>query len=64
MSRYPGWLAVIVSCTPLYQGVALERAFLLGGVDWTSVVHALYLVTMGSIGITIASRRMARLLTA
>src|SRR3954451_17296361 len=46
MSRYPGWLAAIVRCTPLYQGVALERALLLGGVDWTSVAHALYLVTM------------------
>ena len=64
MSRYPGWLATIVRCTPLYQGVALERTLLLGGVSWAELGHAAYLVAMGSIGVTIASRRMAQLLTA
>lgn len=64
MARYPGWLATIVRWTPLYQGVALERALVLGGVDWTSLAHALYLAVMGGIGITTASRRMSRLLTA
>ena len=64
LTRYPDWFEQVVRCTPLYQGVALERSLVLGGVDWTSALHALYLATMGAVGITVASRRMTRLLTA
>lgn len=64
LSRYPEWLQWVVRCTPLYQGVALERALVLGAVEWTIVVHAAYLVALGVLGVRIAGRRLATLLTA
>jgi lipooligosaccharide transport system permease protein len=64
LDRYPGWLQAVVRCTPLYQGVALERALVFGALDATTALHALYLVALGLLGARIASRRLARLLTA
>jgi lipooligosaccharide transport system permease protein len=62
MSQYPTALQWIVRCTPLYQGVALERAFAFGELSWSLVGHALYLAIMGVGGVWIASRRLALLL--
>jgi lipooligosaccharide transport system permease protein len=64
LERYPDWMATVVRSTPLYQGVALERALLLHRPDLTSLGHALYLAAVGAIGLAIATRRLARLLTA
>jgi len=64
LSRYPTWLATVVRGTPLYQGVALERALVLGNPTGVSLVHALYLLAAGTLGLRIASRRLALLLTA
>lgn len=64
LSRYPEWLATVVRCTPLYQGVALERSLILGAVDLSTLGHAAYLVALGAIGVRIASRRLTSLLTA
>jgi lipooligosaccharide transport system permease protein len=64
LSRYPDWLATVVRCTPLYQGVALERALILGRPGLASVGHALYLAALGAVCLRIATRRLARLLTA
>ena len=44
-------------CTPLYQGVVLERSLVIGDLHWTLLVHVAYLVVMGWIGLRIASRR-------
>jgi lipooligosaccharide transport system permease protein len=63
LSRYPGWLATVVRCTPLYQGVALERSLVLGTADLSSMGHALYLGALGTFGLWVATRRLARLLT-
>ena len=62
MSRYPSGLQWIVRATPLYQGVALERALTLGGPDLSTLLHAAYLVAMGAVGIAIATRRLRPLL--
>lgn len=62
ISQYPTGLQVVVRCTPLYQGVALERALILGDVRWTLLVHVAYLAIMGIVGLRIASARLARLL--
>lgn len=62
LSRYPDAIAWVVRATPLYQGVALERALVLGGVDWSTLGHALYLLTMGLVGIRIATARLGQLL--
>jgi lipooligosaccharide transport system permease protein len=64
LSRYPGWFASVVRCTPLYQGVALERALVLGTLDLATLGHAVYLFVMGAVCVWIATRRLARLLTA
>jgi lipooligosaccharide transport system permease protein len=59
---YPGWLQALVRCTPLYQGVALLRGFDLGMFGWSLLGHALYLAAMGTVGLSVTARRMARLL--
>ena len=64
LSRYPGWLALAVRATPLYQGVAIERALVLGAVNLSTLGHAAYLVAVGIAGVRIASRRLTLLLTA
>jgi lipooligosaccharide transport system permease protein len=62
ISRYPEVLGWIVRFTPLYQGVVIERALVLGHVDWTLLLHAAYLAVMGYVGMRIAARRINFLL--
>jgi lipooligosaccharide transport system permease protein len=62
LSRYPDGLQWVIQATPLYQGVALERALVLGDVGPGLLVHVVYLVVMGTIGLMVASRRLKILL--
>lgn len=62
LTQYPGPLRWAVQLTPLYQGVALERALVLGGLRWSLLLNVAYLITMGVAGVRIASRRLGRLL--
>jgi lipooligosaccharide transport system permease protein len=62
LSRYPAGLQAIVRVTPLYQGVVLERSFVIGDLHWTLLLNALYLGVMGWIGLRVASRRLGLLL--
>lgn len=62
LDRYPDWLATVISWTPLYQGVALSRAVLLGDVGVELLWHVGYLLAMGTIGLRTASRRLGMLL--
>jgi lipooligosaccharide transport system permease protein len=62
LSVYPGWLQAVIRCTPLYQGVALLRGFDTGILSWSMAGHAAYLLVAGSIGLVVATRRMATLL--
>jgi lipooligosaccharide transport system permease protein len=62
LSVYPGWLQLVVRCTPLYQGVAMLRAADLGLFDWAVVGHAAYLAVMGGIGLAVTGRRLSTLL--
>ena len=62
LSRYPDALGWIVRCTPLYQGVALERGLILGDIRWTLLLNAAYLGAMGWVGVRVAARRLGRLL--
>ncbi|HVT77638.1 MAG TPA: ABC transporter permease [Acidimicrobiales bacterium] len=62
LSRYPHSVQSIVSWTPLYQGVALERALIVGAVGPGLIVRAAYLVVMGAVGLRIAVSRLGRLL--
>lgn len=52
VSQLPGWLQVVARCTPLYQGVTLCRAFVLGHPGaWDSVAHGAYLLVMFAGGV-------------
>ena len=62
LSTYPRALQLLVQCTPLYHGVALERALTTGAVGIDVVVHVVYLAALGAVGLAIASRRLERLL--
>jgi lipooligosaccharide transport system permease protein len=62
LSRYPTGVGWVVAATPLYQGVALERAFILGQLEWTLLLNAAYLGIMGVVGLRIAGARLRKLL--
>ena len=62
LSEYPDVLGWVVRVTPLYQGVALERALVLGDIGWILLVHVAYLAAMGTIGLRIAARRLVGLI--
>lgn len=62
LSTYPAGLQWLVQATPLYHGVALERALLLGDVGWGVLGHVAYLVVLGLLGVVGTARRLERLL--
>lgn len=62
LDRYPDALGWVVRLTPLYQGVALERALVLGQVGWSALGHVAYLALMGGTGLLVATRRLGTLL--
>ena len=62
MSTYPEALQWVVRATPLYHGVALERALMLGEVGWGVLAHVGYLVVLGAIGVVGTARRLEKLL--
>jgi lipooligosaccharide transport system permease protein len=62
LSTYPDLLQWLVRATPLYHGVALERALFLGEVGADLLWHVGYLVVLGALGVLGTSRRLAGLL--
>jgi lipooligosaccharide transport system permease protein len=62
LDHYAPGLRWVVRATPLYQGVDLVRSLCLGNVTWSLLVPLVYLLAMGSLGLTIASRRLGILL--
>jgi len=62
LSRYPSAVGWLVRATPLYQGVALERALVLGTPTWATVGHAVYLALVGCAGFRVATVRLTKLL--
>ena len=62
LSAYPAAVREVVRVTPLYQGVAMERALVLGHVNPATIFHGVYLAIVGAIGVVVASRRLGRLL--
>jgi len=62
LTVYPGWLQVVVECSPLYQGVALMRELDSGAAGAALVVHVAYLVAMGGAGVRLAIVRLGKLL--
>jgi lipooligosaccharide transport system permease protein len=62
IDAYPPGIQTIVQLTPLYQGVDLLRQLVVGYVDWTALVHVVYLSVMGIVGLVVVSRRLDKLL--
>jgi len=62
LSTYPGAVQWLVQATPLYHGVALERALMLGKVGPGLLVHVAYLLALGMLGLVGAARRIEKLL--
>ena len=62
LGTYPEALQWLVRATPLYHGVALERALMLGDVGWGLLAHIAYLVGLGLVGVLGTSHRLERLL--
>jgi lipooligosaccharide transport system permease protein len=62
LSVYPGWLQLVVSCTPLYQGVDMLRELDAGVFTPALIGHAAYLAILGFAGMAIAGRRLTILL--
>jgi lipooligosaccharide transport system permease protein len=62
LATYPEALQWLVRATPLYHGVALERALMLGDVGWGVLGHVAYLVVLGGLGIIGTARRLEKLL--
>lgn len=62
VTAYPGVLRWVVEATPLYRGVTLTRELSTGAVTLDSLVSVVYLLALGALGLTIASRRLDKLL--
>jgi lipooligosaccharide transport system permease protein len=62
LTVFPGWLQAVVRCTPLYQGVVLERAADLGIFTWSLFIHIAYLGSMTLGGVLVTRRRLGHLL--
>lgn len=62
LDRYPDAVGWLVQATPLYQGVALERALILGDVGIGLLWHVAYLAALGALGVRVAAVRVQRLL--
>ena len=63
LDTYPRAVQFLVQATPLYHGVALERALISGHITWSLLTHITYLLALTATGATIASRRLRHLLT-
>jgi lipooligosaccharide transport system permease protein len=59
---YSWFMRIVVEVTPLYHGVELLRGLTTGLPGWGLLGHVAYLVAFASVGLVIASRRMAVLL--
>ena len=61
---YPEALQPLIRLSPLYHGVELVRATMIGVVDLSILGHLAFLLAMGAIGVTVSARRFSRILRA
>jgi lipooligosaccharide transport system permease protein len=62
LEAYPEALQWVVRLTPLYQGVDLIRSLTVGAISPVLLVHVVYLLVMGFVGLWVVSRRLDKLL--
>ncbi|GAA2517839.1 ABC transporter permease [Winogradskya humida] len=61
-TAYPAALRWLVEATPLYRAVDLIRALTTGSAGWFQLLDIAYLLAALALGLTIAGRRMGKLL--
>lgn len=59
---YPPFFQAFTRISPLYHGVELVRGFTLGVFDMSMIGHAVFLLVMSGIGMSIAGKRLEKLL--
>jgi lipooligosaccharide transport system permease protein len=59
---YPAGLQVVVRISPLYQAVELMRSLTAGVLEWSLLGNVAYFLVMAVAGLTIAGRRLGKLL--
>ena len=59
---YPAVLRWVVEFSPLYRSVDLVRGVTTGSRSWIQVLDVAYLLVLFAVGLTVAGRRMGRLL--
>lgn len=62
ITAYPEAIRTIVEITPLYRGVHLIRGLTTGAIEPMLIVDVVYLLVLGTIGLSITSRRLGKLL--
>jgi lipooligosaccharide transport system permease protein len=62
VSSFPPALQVVVELTPLYHAVELIRGLTTGTPGWAALLHVAYLAALVIVGLTLASRRMGKIL--
>src|SRR3954464_10032192 len=62
VTAFDGWLRWVVEVTPLFRGVALVRELTTTATSIDSLRSVVYLLVMGAVGLTVASRRFESLL--
>ena len=61
-TAYPTAIRWLIEATPLYRSVDLIRALSTGTTGWLQVFDVIYLLALLAVGLTVAGRRMERLL--
>jgi lipooligosaccharide transport system permease protein len=59
---YPRWLQIVIECLPLNQGIELLRGLNAGVLTASMIGNVAYFVAMAAVGVTIAARRLDKLL--
>jgi lipooligosaccharide transport system permease protein len=62
LDSFPEAARILIQLTPLYHGVDLLRGLAIGVVGPATVVHVVYLLAMGLLGLSIVSKRLDKLL--
>jgi lipooligosaccharide transport system permease protein len=61
LTVYPQWVQWIIEALPLWQGIAMLRAFTLGDLSWGLLFHVVYFVVMIIGGLIYTTKRLTAL---
>ena len=61
LTVYPQWIQWLIEAFPLWQGIAMLRAFTLGDISWGLLGHIIYFVVMIVFGLIFTTKRLTAL---